>query len=294
MRIRHLLEYLGFRVALFLLDRLSLSGAQKFASRLADSWYLLNSSRRRTAKDNILRSGITDNPAEVNRIAHESFRHFGLLIVESLKSEEVFNEDNWRSRVEMDISPETMAVLNNPKQGMILVSGHIGNWEVAAQLLSYIKPVVGITRNMNNPYTNRLMKKRKPRNRFRLTQKHDASTGRFLSVLRNGEVLALMIDQHARDRGMMIDFFGTPAATHTSPALLHLVTGAPLCFGYCLRMGPMSYRMKALEPISHKPTGNREQDVRAILEKLNGELEKIIRENPEQYLWAHRRWRNLL
>ena len=53
----------------------------------------------------------------------------------------------------------------------------------------------------------------------------------------------------------------------------------------------MIFKLRALDPIVYQPTGNRQQDVRAILLRLNGELEKAIRENPGQYLWAHRRWR---
>lgn len=291
-RLRHVIEYIGVRFGLFLLDRLSPSAAAAFARGVADFWYVFNVSRRRTAIENITRSGIARTPAEASAIARASFRHFAVLVVESLRSGDAFNETNWREKVELDISPAAMEVLTKPGQGVILVSGHLGNWEVAAQLLSYLKPVVGITRDMNNPYTDRLMKQRKPRNRFRLTPKHDAGAGRLLSFLKDGEILALLIDQHARKQGTRVNFFGVPASTHTSPALLHLVTGAPLCFGYCLRTGPMSYRLKAADPIIHKPTGNKEQDVRTILEKLNRLLEDAIRQAPDQYLWGHRRWRD--
>jgi KDO2-lipid IV(A) lauroyltransferase len=119
----------------------------------------------------------------------------------------------------------------------------------------------------------------------------DADAGRFLSVLKAGEILALLVDQYAKGQPTMVDFFGIPASTHPSPALLHLVTRKPLCFGYCLRTGPMRFRLVAGQPISFKPTGNRENDVQAILLELNHLLENAIRETPDQYLWAHRRWR---
>jgi KDO2-lipid IV(A) lauroyltransferase len=144
---------------------------------------------------------------------------------------------------------------------------------------------------MNNPYTNELMKKRKPRNRFTLTPKHDADMGRLLTTLKQGSVLALLIDQHARKGGMMIDFFGIPASTHTSHAMLHLITKTPMCFGYCVKTGPMKFKFKALPPIDITKTGKRDDDVKAILAALTKELEDAIRAYPEQYLWAHRRWR---
>lgn len=290
-KLRHLLEYAGLRFALFMLDRLSARTVERMAIMLADAWYTLNGSRRTIARENILRSGITHDPAEANRIARDSFRHFAVLVIESLKSQNVFTESNWQGRVNMDVNPQALALLKEPGRSLILASGHFGNWEIAAQLISFIKPVTGITRDMNNPYTDQLMKQRKPRNNFRLTPKHAAGIDRLLSVLKNGEILAVLIDQHAKDRGMQVEFFGTPASTHTSPALLHLITKAPICFGYCIRTGPMTYTLKATAPIIHKPTGNRQHDVMTILEKLNSALEDAIRQHPEQYLWAHRRWK---
>jgi KDO2-lipid IV(A) lauroyltransferase len=292
MHLRYLIEYWALRFGLFLLRRLSLSQAERLAVGIANLWYLLNASRRRVAQDNIRRAGISQDPAVVDRIARESFRHFAVLAVESVKSDEFFDETNWRARVELEIAPATLAILNDPGKGVILVSGHLGNWEVAAQLLSYLKPVVGVTKKMSNPYTDRLIKERKPRNRFRLTPMREAGADRFLSALKNGEMLALLVDQYAKGERLMVDFFGVPASTHPSPAILHLVTKTPLCFGYCLRTGPMKYRLVAGDPIAFARTGNRESDVRSILEILNRQLEAAIRLAPEQYLWAHRRWRD--
>lgn len=289
--IRYLIEYAGMRIGLLVIDALPLSACIAVARGLASIWYLINGSRRNIAQSNILRSGITSDPHEAARIAKKSFQHFAILVVESLKSGPVFREDNWRDKTTVDIPPETMAILNDPNQGMILASGHFGNWEIAAQLLSHMKPVVGITRSMNNPYTNTLMENRKPRNRFTLTPKHDANSVRFISTLKDGKILALLMDQHASRAGMMVDFFGSPASTHTSPAMLHLITGAPICFGYCLRTGPMSFTLRASPPLDYARTGDRKKDTRAILEMLNSHLEAVIREHPEQYLWAHRRWR---
>jgi len=289
--LRHICEYVGLRLALLLIDNLSARSAGAMARGLGSAAFAVARKRRRIAATNILRAGIATDPGDARTLARRSFQHFAELVVESLKSDRVFTEETWQEQVELDAPPETMELLRDPAQGIIVVSGHLGNWEIAAQLISFIKPVVGITRDMNNPYVDRLMKRRKPRNRFRLTPKHDADSGRFLRALKQGEVLALLIDQHARQHAMRIPFFGTPAATHTSPAMLHLITKVPLCFGYCVRTGPMRFRFVAGPPIRRKPTGKRQEDVRALLEQLTGELEEAVRAFPEQYLWAHRRWR---
>lgn len=290
-RLRHLIEYAGCRIALSLLNRLSLQASERLAIAVADAWYFLNAGRRRIAIENIRNSGISDNDDVIKDIARKSFQHFAVLLVESFQSGRIFSKENWQEKIQLEIDPGIMAMLKDQSRGMIMVSGHIGNWEIAAPLISFLKPVTAIARNMNNPYTNRLFNRIKPKNRFSLTPKHDAGAGRLLSVLKRGEILALLIDQHAREQGISINFFGRPASTHTSPALLHLVTDAPLCFGYCIRKGPMSYHLTLCPPITYKRTGNKDSDVRTILETLTAELENVIRKNPEQYLWGHRRWK---
>jgi len=292
-RIRYLVEYCFVRLLLFLLDRLPLSFCARLANGAADIAFRLHASRRRIAIDNILVSGITADRREAERIARASFRHFARLVAESLKSDAYFSRHPWTECVDWRISPELQQILDDPSRGLILACGHLGNWEIAAQLLSHRKPVVGITRPMNNPYVNRLMQARKPRNRFELTPKHDANMARLVSALKEGKVLAIMIDQHARDRGMMIDFFGRPAATHTAIALLHLVTRTPLCFGACVETAPMQFRFHASGPLRFEPTGDKQQDIRRILEHLTRELETAIRAHPEQYMWGHRRWRDV-
>ncbi|MDI6775076.1 MAG: hypothetical protein QME60_06750 [Verrucomicrobiota bacterium] len=291
-QLRYLIEYAALRFGLWLLGCVSFAAAQRLAVRVADFWYRLNVARRRTARDNIRRAGISLNSVEVDRIARESFRHFALLVIESVQTHKTFAGQTWQQHIEMDIHPETMSVLKEPGVGVILVSGHFGNWEVAARILSCFKPVVGVTKKMSNPYTDRPIARRKTHNRLSLTPMRDADAGRFLSVLKAGEILALLVDQYARGRKkVMVDFFGVPASTHPSPALLHLVTRKPLCFGYCLRTGPMRFKLVAGRPIRIPPTGNRESDIRAILLELNRRLEEAIRLTPEQYVWAHRRWR---
>ncbi|MBN2302410.1 MAG: hypothetical protein JXN60_07845, partial [Lentisphaerae bacterium] len=98
-KIRYLIEYITMRMGLFLLDSVSISTSIRIAHIFADFWYTINTARRRIAIRNILQSKITNDPREAATIARKSFRHFGAVIVESLKSSEFFNEENWRDKV---------------------------------------------------------------------------------------------------------------------------------------------------------------------------------------------------
>jgi KDO2-lipid IV(A) lauroyltransferase len=288
----HLIEYGALRLALGLVDHLPLHATLATARLIGRAAFAMDARHRKVAVANIVKAGLAASPREATPIARRSFESFAATLVEAFRADPLFKGDRWKQHIAFDIDPESEVLLREPGQGIIVLSAHLGNWEVAGRAVSTIKPLTGIARRMNNPLVNQLMEARKPRERYRMTPKHDADTMRLVKVLRQGEVLAILADQHTPARGMRLPFFGHEAMVHTSPALLHLVTGAPLLFAYCVRTGPMQFRMRISPPITHTRTGNREADTRAILEQYLAHIESAVREAPDQYLWAHRRWRD--
>jgi len=271
---------------------MSLPTALRTMRRISDLWFGVDRRRRRVAVENLLAAGLAATPSRALEIARGSARHFGAVLVESLKSAEILGGERWRESVTLEIDCEVMAALRDPDVGVLVASAHFGNWEVAAHVLSRFKPVVGAVRRNSNRHVQALLERRKPRFRFRLTDEWVGDPKRFFSILKEGEALALLVDLDARGRGIPVDFFGRPAATHTTLPMLHLLSKAPLTFGYCLRTGPGRFVVRSSRLLSHRPTGRREEDCRAILETIHGELEKAVRETPEQYLWAHGRWKH--
>lgn len=282
--IRHRLEYAALRGVVAVIERLPLGLALWTIRRLGGLFFLLDRRRKPVAIANLLRTGIAADRAQAKKLARASYHHGAQLIVEALRP---------GAEVELVASEATRKLFTDPGQPVLLSSGHVGNWEIAAQYLSTMKPMAGITRVMNNPLVESWVQQRKPRDRFRMIPKTDADTARFLRVLEAGEVLALLVDQHGGHRGVRVPFFGHDASTHASVAMLHLVSGAPLVFCACLRTGPMQFKLTITDPCDVPRTGKRKDDVRAILGWFNAQLEAAIREAPEQYVWSHRRWRNL-
>ncbi len=291
-RLRYRIEYVGFRFGLFLLDHLPFAVAKGVGAFFADLVFVFGRRRRRIACGNIVRSGIATEPNQVRRIARASFKHLVTVAIEALRFGKILTADTWRERVELDITPDARFLLETDGEALIMVTAHVGNWEIGGRLMSYMSPVTAIARPMNNPYVERIMGERNAGSRVTLIPKRGAGARAMLRPLRRGEALGLLVDQHASGGGIMLDFFGVPASTYPTPAYLHLRTGVPIIFGYCLRTGPMQFRLagRTLPPLER--SGDREADVRAIMTQLNQALEALIRENPEQYLWAHRRWRD--
>lgn len=279
------------RVLLVKLDLLPLGLAVWLASRLADAAFALDRGRRRVAVDNLLLSGIESDRRAATRLARRSARHFAAVVVETLKAGRLLRGDAWHQRVTFRIPESVWPLLRDPRRGLLLATGHFGNWELGAQAFSRLKPVVAAARRVSNPHVDRLLQRRKPAAGFRLVPEWFGSSTRYTEALAAGEALAVLIDLDARGEGIKLDFFGRPAATHVTVAMLHLVTKAPLVFATCRRLGGGRFEIVLSEPIERRPTGDKQADVRAVLGRLNGELEAAIRAAPEQYLWAHSRWK---
>lgn len=286
-----LLQYVPLRLAVGLVDllpaRLALSLA-RWVGRLA--WFFLPR-RRRTAISNVALAGVAKDAADARRIARASFESFAMLAVESLKASKLITPDTADRYAEFVVPSKTMALLKDPAQPVILGSAHIGNWELSGHIISFTKPLVAVARNLDNPYAQRFMKKRNPRRRIEIVAKHSQDRLALLRPLRSGKLLGLICDQYAVSHGVLAPFFGRETPTIASPARLALATGAPIVCGFCLRTGPMKFRLEAFDPIRPKPTGDRDADILALTTEVNRRIEDIVRRYPEQYLWSHRRWR---
>jgi len=182
-------------------------------------------------------------------------------------------------------------LIEDPKRGFLLISAHIGNWETAVRVASMIRPVLAVHRPLSNPYLQELTYGNRTGSNLRVLSSLDHDPFRFLDALARGEMLGLMIDQHAGDQRVRVNFFGRPAWTTKSVAMLHLLARVPLLCGFCIRTGPMRYEVHVSGPFQFKRSGDREHDAVEITQRLTDEIEKIARQFPGQYMWGHRRWK---
>lgn len=287
-------EYLGVRLLGLLYALVPARKAYDWGAALTSSLYPLFRSRRRVAIENILKARITDDPLEADRIARKAFGHLAGHICEALKVGEVITEQNWREHITFDGPAESWKLLlESPDVPVMILTGHHGAWEVAVSVISFTRPMIAVARKMNNPFVERFMKEHHFRGQITIVPKKLGFSPGVLRLWKEQKAaMTLVMDQHAgKKQGVLVDFMGRPASTHTSPARLHLKTGAPILAGSFIRDGAFRYRMVTGLPIRFTPTGNKEQDTANLLSEINRRLEAVIRRYPEQYLWAHKRWR---
>ena len=225
-------------------------------------------------------------------MARAAFRTLALMVVETAIVRRRITRENWTAYVELHAPADVEALLRRPGRGLIVASAHLGNWEVAALVASLFKPTCAIYRPFNNPYLDRAVRARREAEGLRLVSRFRDDPMRFVRALASGEIVALMVDQHAvRGGRVAVQFFGRPAWATKSVAMLHLTTRVPVLLAFTVRLRPLRYALHIVGPVTVERTGDREKDAVALMQALTSEIEAAVRRYPEQYMWGHRRWR---
>lgn len=246
--------------------------------------------RRRISVDNILKCGVTSDAKEAKRIAKKAWCHLAGHICEALAVPNVVTKDDWRDHLDVsEADPEAARLLlDEPETPILLVSAHHGVWEAATNVLSFARPMIAIARVMNNKTVAKWMSKYHFRGPVTVIDKNHGFTPEILAKWRNEcAAMTILMDQHTAG-GELLTFFGRPARTFTSATRLAMRTGYPVVVGSFVRIAPYQYRLVGEEPLVF----GKDADRREATQLLNDRIEKAIRAYPEQYLWAHRRWRN--
>jgi KDO2-lipid IV(A) lauroyltransferase len=175
-------------------------------------------------------------------------------------------------------------------KGAIVITGHIGNWELLAQSVAAAGyRVATVAKASNDPRVTRWLQKWRSTHGLRIVWRDEVNAGKIiLSVLRQNGLMAFLIDQNTRTSGEFLSFFGRPAFTPTTPAAIALRTGAAVLF--CWHQRRAKRHKISFERIRYTPTGDPKRDVSALTTMFNDRLEAVIRHAPEQWVWLHARW----
>ncbi len=230
------------------------------------------------------------SPERVRAVARESYRGLGRVAIESIVLSRSTKEEVLRAFVE----PDGYDVLERAfaqGRGVILVSGHLGNWELsAAYMTARGLPVDAIAMHMVNPLSDAFF--RRTRERFGMRVIFDDQAVRAIPrALKEGRAVGFLSDQSAKGlASTFIPFFGRPARTPRGAAVFALRSDLPMVFVVALRQPDGRYRAH-FEAVPLVRTGDKEHDIDATVLRYTQVLERLVREHPEQYFWQHRRWK---
>ncbi len=179
------------------------------------------------------------------------------------------------------------------QKGLLFLTAHFGNWE----LMAVAQGLQGhrlcfVARPLDNPYMDRWLEALRIRAGNRVIAKRGASKGVY-AALKRGEVVGLLMDQAVTGRdGVFVDFFGTLAGTSKGMAVLACRLDVPVLPAYTIRQDDgVSHRVVIEPPVPITVTGNWEHDIRENTQRFQKVLEHIVRRDPSQWFWMHRRWK---
>jgi KDO2-lipid IV(A) lauroyltransferase len=278
------LEYWGFRAIAGLARALPLKTASDVSGTI---WRLIAPRLRRheRARRNIAASlpELTEDQREA--ILRDMWEVLGRTFAEAFHLDRIAAQ----GRIEMAIPDEVREILSS-RNGCVLASLHMGNWEVATMGAMQVgaRPA-GVYQRVKNPlvdaYVTRLRDPYYPAGLF--SKGHD-TVMRLLRIIGAGGSVAILAD--LRDmRGVSVPFFGRPAPSTPFPALLARSRNVPLIAARVIRLPGVRFRIEGAL-VALPRTASREADVEAGTALLQALFERWIRDNPGQWMWGHRRW----
>jgi len=179
--------------------------------------------------------------------------------------------------------------------GLLFITGHLGNWELLPQYtgIRLTEQLHVIARKTDNQILEKkIIFPLRKRFGMKIYYKQNALL-HIVKAVGNGDICGLLLDQKLKPRGggFMMDFFGRPAPTGGSPALLQIRFGIPVQPIFLVKTAPHRHKLILPEPIPWEDNGKpMEEQVQELTRLHQGLLEEMIRKYPDQWFWMHNRW----
>ena len=253
--------------------------------------FMIDGQHRRIAARNLTLAFGKKTEKERTGIARSVFRNLGRVTAE-FSFIPLLNEENVRRYVFFE-GAENFHRAHEKGKGVLFLTAHFGNWEwmAAAFPLFFRCPCHVIVRPLDNRFFDRIVEKLRTCTGNRTVPK-EKSMGRILRLLKEGEVVGVLLDQNVDWReGVFVNFFGEMACTNAGLALLALKTGAPVLPVFNIRKTNGRYRVVIEPEIPLIRTGEKDLDVEKNTELFTSVIERYVREYPDLWFWLHQRWK---
>jgi Kdo2-lipid IVA lauroyltransferase/acyltransferase len=246
--------------------------------------------RRRVCLQNLERAfGAELDARERRGIAARTYEHVGMILAEIALLPRMPMPER-RRRLEI-VGMEHLERAQRAGRGAVIASAHYGNWEfIGAGGVAHGIPVTFVVQRQRNRRADALLRRTREQLGMRILDRGMA-VRRVRAELEANRFVGIMCDQDARRRGIFVPFFGRPASTHKGAAQLALRLGVPFIPLFGRRLPGGRHRMLVLPPIEPPRNASETDAVRNMMRDFNAVLESVIREEPDQYLWLHRRWK---
>jgi KDO2-lipid IV(A) lauroyltransferase len=284
-KIKYLIEFF-FITFLFLIFKLLGYKAASNLSSLIVSIFGPMFRSKKLIRNNIQKSLSLTDDNEVSKIINNMWSNYGRIL-----SDYIFIKNFRLGKLDQYIQIEGSEILDEiriKKKPVIFISGHFNNFELMAmQIEKFGINTAAIYRPLNNIFLNKVMELI----RIKYICKTQIKKGipgirQMIQFFKKDHSIAIMIDQRVSE-GIHSNLFGSPALTTTIPAQMVRKFSCDIVPIYIERVKKLNYKMKVFTPITFK----KEDSLENITNHLNHWLEKMIKNNPSQWIWTHNRWK---
>ncbi len=262
-----------------------------FLEGLGQLLFATDGRHRRIAARNLRLSFGKKTDQERTEIARSVFRNLGRLLAE-LSFLPRLTEENIGQYFFFEGTENFYRAYQKGK-GVLFLTAHFGNWEwmAASFPLLFHRPCHVVVRPMDNRFFDDLVERLRTWTGNQTIPK-EKSMGRILRLLKEGQVVGVLLDQNVDWReGVFVNFFGELACTNAGMALLALKTGTPVLPVFNLRQADGRYRVVIEPEISLIRTGDKDLDVEKNTELFTKIIERYVRDYPDHWFWVHQRWK---
>ena len=227
---------------------------------------------------------------QIQNLSKRVFQNYGMIILEVFQMA-CSTREEMLSRAQIE-GEEILAAALAKQKGVIVVSAHLGNWELALQYSPcYFQiPLTGVAKKLRNSTLDRLVHKFRTRFGNRIIYKKGALP-EMTQTLRQGKTLGLLMDISRRFDGVEVRFFDHRATATPAAAMLALRCKSPVVpvFSHHNRKGDLVIKIE--RPIEIQRTGDLRSDLQSNTQLITDRVEQAIRKNPEQWNWILKRWK---
>lgn len=247
---------------------------------------------RKDAQDALERSFPEKSPREIRSILQKMYSNLGIVAVETLRLPYV-SEDYLQKHIEWKGRNNLEEALKEGR-GALVMTGHLDNWELVSAISpkELEVPAAVVAKEIKGGVAQTFMEWLRSRYGLRILPAKK-SYRKCLEALKRNELLGFVIDQNMIDReGEFVDFFGRPASTTLGLAHLASRSGAPVVPVIPVRTKGGYHEITFLPPLD-PPASSDKKDLVAATQEYTRIIENAIRDNPDQWIWIHRRWKTI-
>ena len=265
---------------------------RKLMYGLAWSVYTLNAKHRNRIKNNLeLVCNSAHDDKERKRIGIHAFMNlldtvFGIVRRDGIPKDQVLQNITFEGS-------EIIEKYKKEDKNFILITGHYGNWELLSQSIAikFDLRLVGVGRKIDSDIMDKILKENREQFNVEMVYKKGAMKD-SIKAIHQGKTIGILTDQAiGKNQSINVDFFGIDA-THTPLAsILSRKFDLDLIPAFISTEDYIQYKVTIYDPIKSLKTDDQEKDLTTLTQLQANIMEQVIRENPKQWFWMHRRWK---